>query len=120
MAGVERRDFNSPDETRTPDKTKVDIVHLQGSAVGRFEMEPGWTWSGCIQPVVGGDSCQNRHVGVAQSGRLKITHDDGTEAEIGAGDAYVILPGHQAEVVGDEPFVGYEFVSKTAEEYAKN
>jgi hypothetical protein len=28
MAGVEKRDFDSPDESRTPDKTGVDVVHL--------------------------------------------------------------------------------------------
>jgi len=26
MPGVESRDFESPDETRTPDKTQVDVV----------------------------------------------------------------------------------------------
>ena len=26
MAGVEARTFDSPDETRTPDKTRVEIV----------------------------------------------------------------------------------------------
>jgi hypothetical protein len=119
MAGVETRDFDSPDETRTPDRTKVDIVHLGGNPVARFRMEPGWTWSGCVQPVVGGASCQLRHLGVAQSGRLRITHDDGTVVEIGPGDAYVIEPGHQAEVVGDEPYLGYEFQPQSAEEYAK-
>ena len=46
-------------------------------------------------------------------------HDDGTEADLTAGDAYVIEPGHDAWVVGDEPAVGYEFDSRTAEEYAK-
>ena len=35
------------------------------------------------------------------------------------GDAYVIEPGHNAWVVGDEPFVGYEFESRAAEEYAR-
>jgi hypothetical protein len=119
MAGVETRDFDSPDETRTPDKTKVDIVHLGGNPVARFRMEPGWTWSGCVQPVVGGDSCQLRHLGVAQSGRLSIAHDDGTVVEIGPGDAYVIEPGHHAEVVGGEPFVGFEFQPQSAEDYAK-
>jgi hypothetical protein len=119
MAGIERRDFGSPDETRTPDKMQVDIVHLEGAAVARFQMQPGWTWSGSVKPVAGTDSCQARHIGVAQSGRLRVTHEDGTDVEIGAGDAYVISPGHHAEVVGDEPFVGYEFESKTAEEYAR-
>ena len=35
-----------------------------------------------------------------------MKHEDGTEVEIGPGDAYVIEPGHDAWVVGDEGFVG--------------
>jgi hypothetical protein len=30
------------------------------------------------------------------AGRLAIQHEDGTELEIGPGDAYVIEPGHEA------------------------
>jgi hypothetical protein len=119
MAGVEKRDFDSPDESRTPDKTKVDVVHLGGHAVARFAMEPGWTWSACVKPVAGTDSCQHLHLGVVQSGRLRVTHDDGTVLELGPGDAYVIEPGHDAEVVGADPFVGYEFQERSAEEYAR-
>ena len=119
MAGVESRDFDSPDESRTPDKTKVDVVRMAGATVGRFAFEPGWRWSECIKPVAGTDSCQARHVGVVQSGRMNVRHDDGTELEIGPGDAYVIEPGHDAWVLGDEAFVGFEFESPTAEVYAK-
>jgi mannose-6-phosphate isomerase-like protein (cupin superfamily) len=119
MAGVERRDFDSPDESRTPDKTRVDLVRLGGTSVGRFAMEPGWRWSECVKPVAGTESCQHRHVGVVQSGRMLVTHDDGTVLEIGAGDAYVIEPGHDAEVVGSEPFVGFEFEQRSAEDYAR-
>jgi hypothetical protein len=50
---------------------------------------------------------------------MHVVHDDGSEQEIGAGQAYVIEPGHDAWVVGDEPVVGFEFDSRTAEEYAK-
>ena len=119
MAGVESRDFDSPDETRTPDKTKVDVVRMGGASVGRFAFEPGWRWSDCVKPVVGTDSCQLHHVGVVHAGRLAIKHEDGTELEIGPGDAYVIEPGHDAWVVGDEGFVGFEFETRAAEEYAK-
>jgi len=48
-----------------------------------------------------------------------VRHEDGTELELGPGDAYIIEPGHDAWVEGDEPFVGFEFESKAAEEYAK-
>jgi hypothetical protein len=117
MAGVEARNFDSPDETRTPDKTRSEIVRMTGASVARLTLEPGWRWSECVKPVVGTDSCQNRHLGVVQSGRLAISHEDGTEVELVPGQAYVIEPGHEAWVVGDEPFVGYEFES--AEEYAR-
>ena len=102
MAGVEKRDFDSPDESRTPDKTKADIVHLGGTTVARMVLEPGWSWSACIKPVVGTDSCQLKHVGVIQSGRMRVLHEDGTELEIGPGETYVIEPGHDAQVVGEE------------------
>ena len=119
MAGVEARDFGSPDETRTPDKTRVEVVRMAGSSAARFTFEPGWRWSECIKPVVGTDSCQVHHVGVVQTGRMAVRHDDGSEVEIGAGEAYVIEPGHDAWVVGDERVVAYEFESRAAEEYAK-
>jgi hypothetical protein len=116
---VQSRDFASPDETRKPDKTQVDVVRLGTTTAARIALQPGWRWAECIKPVVGTESCQVRHIGLAQSGRLAIKHDDGTEVEIGPGEAYVIEPGHDAWVVGDEPFVGFEFEPKAAEEYAK-
>jgi uncharacterized cupin superfamily protein len=119
MAGLEARDFESPDETRTPEKTKVDVVRLGSITAARFTFEPGWRWSECVKPVAGTESCQVRHVGVVQSGRIHVIHEDGSEGEVGPGDAYVIEPGHDAWVVGDETFVGFEFESPSAEVYAK-
>ena len=117
MAGVETRDFDSPDETRTPDKTRVDVVRLGGTSAARMAFEPGWRWSECVKPVVGTDSCQVSHVGYAVSGQVTIQLDDGTERTIDAGQSYTIPPGHDAWVEGDQPFVGIEVMS--AEQYAK-
>ena len=119
MAGVEARGFDAPDETRTPEKTRVEVVRMGSTTAARYTFEPGWRWSECVKPVVGTESCQVRHVGVVQSGRLHVTHEDGSEGEAGPGDAYVIEPGHDAWVVGDERFVAFEFESRSAEEYAK-
>src|SRR4051794_18078327 len=105
MAKIMKKNFDSPDETRTPDKTKLDVVGLGDVKAARMTAQPGWRWSECIKPVVGGDSCQNRHLGVVVAGRLHVAHDDGTELEIGPTDAYVIEPGHDAWVVGNDPFV---------------
>ncbi|NMN98325.1 cupin domain-containing protein [Antrihabitans stalactiti] len=119
MSTLTSRNFDSPDETRTPDKTRIDVVDLGGPKAARLTAQPGWRWSECIKPVVGGDSCQTRHLGVVVSGRIHVAHEDGTEAEVGSGDAYAIEPGHDAWVVGDEPFVAYEFDTTAASTYAR-
>jgi hypothetical protein len=118
MTGFVAKSFDTPDEVRSPDKTRVEVVDLAGVKAARLTVQPGWRWSECIKPVVGGDSCQAHHVGVILSGAMHIRHDDGTEGDIAAGSAYVIEPGHDAWVVGDEPVVGFEFDSSTAQTYA--
>ena len=117
MSGIENKSFDEPDESRTPEKTRVDIVRLGETEVGRFTFQPGWRWSECIKPVVGTESCQVDHIGYAAEGSLSVEHEDGTKARVSAGDAYRIAPGHDAWVEGGETFVGYEF--KGAANYAK-
>jgi hypothetical protein len=119
MAGLAKLDFDSPDETRTPDKTRIDLVRVGETSAARISFEPGWRWSECVKPVAGTESCQVRHVGVLQQGRLHVAHEDGSEGEVGPGEPYVIEPGHDAWVVGDEQVVGYEFETRSAEEYGK-
>ena len=114
-----KKNFDAPDETRTPDKTTVNVVALGDVQAARMTFQPGWRWSECVKPVAGTDSCQARHVGVLVSGRIAVRQDDGSEGEIGSGEAYVIDPGHDAWVLGDEAAVGYEFESKTAATYAQ-
>ena len=109
MAGVETLDFDSPDETRTPQKTRVDVVHHGPTTVGRFAFEPGWRWSECIKPVAGTDSCQAPHLMHCVSGQMHVVMNDGTEVDIGPGDVVSIAPGHDAWVVGDEAFVAIDF-----------
>ena len=54
-----------------------------------------------------------------QAGRMHVAHEDGTEQEIGPGEIYVIEPGHDAWVVGDERLVGFEFEPRAAEEFGR-
>jgi hypothetical protein len=117
MAGVEHRDFSAPDEVRRPPKAAVEVVRIAGGEIGRFTFEPGWRWSTCIKPVVGTDTCQVEHVGYVITGRLGVRHEDGTTAEVGAGEVYRIAPGHDGWTVGDEPAVVVEF--QGASTYAK-
>ena len=118
MAGITKKSFSAPDEVRTPAKTRMEVVDLGGVKAARLSLEPGWRWSECIKPVVGTDSCQNHHVGTVVAGTMHIVHDDGSEDDFAAGDAYLIEPGHDAWITSEEPFVGYEFDSSTAASYA--
>jgi hypothetical protein len=120
MPSIESRSMDTPDETHTPTKITAGVVHLGTATVKRLTAEPGFRWSECIKPVVGGESCDSAHLGYVVSGTLHIASDDGTEADLGPGDAYRIDPGHDAWVLGDEPFVAVEFESKTAETFAKS
>jgi len=113
----EAKSHNSPDEVRTPDKTRMEVIRLEGFTMGRLNLEPGWRWSECVKPVVHTESCQVSHAGYAVSGSITVRMNDGTEKTITAGESYTIPPGHDAWVEGDEPFVGIEVMS--AEQYAK-
>ncbi len=119
MASIETKSMERPDESRTPEKTDVSVVHLGDATVARLTVQPGWRWSECIKPVVGTESCEAAHLGYVVAGKIHIASTDGTEADLSAGDSYRIDPGHDAWVVGDEPFVALEFESKTAATYAK-
>lgn len=118
MAGIERKNFDSPDETRPfRGKGKADVVVIGGRTIGRGEFEPGWRWSENVKPIAGTDSCQAPHLGYMLSGRMRIRMDDGTEDEAGPGDIVSIEPGHDAEIVGDETCVFLDFSG--FESYAK-
>jgi hypothetical protein len=105
------KSFEQPEETRSFDSGRVDLVEIAGNKVGRATLEPGWRWSEAVKPIVGTESCQIAHVGYAVAGRLHVVMDDGTEFDINGGEAYEIAPGHDAWVDGDETFRGVEFES---------
>ena len=114
---VESKTLDRADQTRTFDRGKVDVSTLGTHSVGRINLEPGWSWSSCVKPIVGGDLCQAAHVGYLLQGRLGVRMDDGAEYQIKAGDAYSIAPGHDGWVEGDQSVVGVEFES--LRDYAK-
>jgi hypothetical protein len=95
------KSLDSPDETREFDKGKLEVV----DGVGRATFQPGWKWSECLKPIVGGDSCQAAHAAYFISGQMHVVMDDGTEADYGPGDYMLCDPGHDAWIVGDEPCV---------------
>ena len=106
MANPEKKNFDSPDETRPfADKGQALVLHLGDRTVAKGTFEPGWRWSEHVKPIAGTDSCQFFHRGYVLSGRMKVVMNDGGQAEVGPGDVMSIPPGHDAEVVGNEPCV---------------
>ena len=115
---LEKKSFSSPDEVRSMSGMgQVEILNVGDGVVGKATFEPGWRWSEHVKPLAGTDSCQAAHLGYVLSGRQKVIMDDGTELEFGPGDVVAIPPGHDGEVVGDEPCVVLDFAGM--EHYAK-
>jgi len=118
MSGVTSIDFENADETRSFPNGQWDIVHIGPSTIARATLQPGWHWGDHVKPIVGTDSCQQRHVGYIVSGSLRVKMEDGTELTCVPGEAYVIEPGHDAWAEGDGPTVALEFATVSAETYA--
>ncbi len=102
---LQGKSFDSPDETRTftDGKGKVDVVVLGDTPIGRGRFEPGWRWSVNVKPLTKTESCQALHTGYVLRGRMVVRMDGGDEREFGPGEAFVMPPGHDAWIVGDEP-----------------
>jgi quercetin dioxygenase-like cupin family protein len=95
-------------------KGTVEVVGVGDITVSRLTFQPGWRWSEHAKPIVGGDSCQTHHHGFVTSGRLVVRMNDGSQEEFGPGDVWIIPPGHDAWVVGDESVVALEFPPASA------
>jgi Rv2258c-like winged HTH domain/Cupin domain len=110
MPGMQVKNFEAPDEVRPFEGNgHADVLDIGGRVVGRTTLEPGWKWSHNVKPIAGTDSCRVSHLGYCLSGRMKVIMDDGSQSEVRSGDVVAIPPGHDAEVVGDEPCVFIDF-----------
>lgn len=103
------KNLDQPDERISFPGITEDIVEMGDLTVGRVVQEPGWRWSKDVQPVVGGQWCQARHVGVVISGRWAANLEDGRTLEFGPNDVYELPPGHDGYTIGDEPAVLIEW-----------
>jgi hypothetical protein len=117
MARAEQKNFGSPDEIRTFEKGKLELVNMGGGTVGRLTLEPGWRWSQHVKPLAGTEWCEAPHFQYQLSGRLHVVMADGAEFEAGPGDVTALPSGHDAWVVGDEPVVVVDWSG--ASNYAK-
>lgn len=114
---AEQKTFGAPDQTRTFELGRVDLLEIAGSEIGRLTLEPGWRWSEHVKPLAGTDLCEAPHFQFHVAGTLHILMADGTEFDAHAGDVTALPHGHDAWVVGDEPVVVVDWWG--ASNYAK-
>jgi quercetin dioxygenase-like cupin family protein len=118
MAKAEQKSFRAPDDTRSFECGKVDILHIGGSDIGLLTLQPGWRWSDHVKPIAGTDLCEAPHFQYHVQGTLHIAMDDGRSFDAKEGDVIAVPQGHDAWVVGDEPVVLVDWWG--ASDYAKS
>jgi class 3 adenylate cyclase len=112
MATLRKKNFANPDIERDVGRGQLKIVELGDVAIGYIEYQPGWSWLEDLKDRVGTETCQIRHMGVALSGRLGITMDDGSTFVIEPMDAFDVPAGHLARVLGDEPWKSIDTIGR--------
>ena len=114
---TEVKDFSKPDEVRSFNHGKAEILNIAGGTVGRFTLQPGWQWSKDVKPIAKTDRCEVTHFAYVISGRMIVKMSTGEELELGPGSVHFIQPGHDAWVLGNEPAVLVDWNGAT--HYAK-
>jgi class 3 adenylate cyclase len=108
VANLQKRNLSRPTEVRPVGRGSLKLVEIGDTVIGRMTYEPGWRWSEDVRPIVGGELCQIRHVGVVLSGNFHVEMEDGSTLDIGPDDVFEIPPGHDGWVVGDVPWVSID------------
>ena len=106
----EKKSFSKPDDVRSFEKGKIEVVSVGDTTIGRTILQPGWRWSTCVKPIAQTEYCEVSHLMCMTSGRMHVKMEDGNEFDIAAGEVATIPPGHDAWVVGNEPVVGFDIV----------
>ncbi len=79
MSTMQTKSLNTPDEVRTLPKTTVEVIIFGELSLIKLTFQPGWRWSEHMKPTAGTESYQ------------------------------LLPPGHDAWIVGDEPYVTLDF-----------
>jgi hypothetical protein len=119
MLEVILKRFEKPDEVRTFERGRFEVVRIGNMTIGRAIYEPGWRWSVDVGPVVGARFCNIAHIGLVLAGCATAAMEDGEVHELSAGTLFYIPagpPGHDSWVVGDQTYVSLHFMG--AADYA--
>jgi class 3 adenylate cyclase len=114
MSKLQRRSWGHADDIRDVPLGRLETYDLGTIRVGRSILEPGWRWSESIKPISRTELCEFHHIGICISGSCRIVTREGAELLIEAGQFYEVPPGHDAIVVGTEPYVTIEWRPSSA------
>jgi class 3 adenylate cyclase len=112
VAKLQKRNLGAPDELRNVGRGRLEVVEMGDAAFGRVTFPPGFRWSDDVKPIVRTELCEVHHVGYTISGQLHTEMRDGSTLDVGPGDIFEIPPGHDAWVVGDEPWVSVDWTGR--------
>lgn len=114
---ITTKSLDRPDETRQFGHGELAVTTVADVTVGRTAFQPGFRWSTDVRPIAGTPSCELEHKGYVLSGQMCVQMDGGTEVVLKEGDVFVVEPGHDAWVVGNEPCVIVDWAA--GKEYAR-
>ena len=111
MLQVILKRFEEPDEIRTFEKGRFELITIGGVTIGRATYQPGWKWSEHVAPIAGTNLCPLEHVGLVLSGTATAAFEDGRIIELRPGSLFHIPPEpHDSWVVGDDEYVSLHFL----------
>jgi class 3 adenylate cyclase len=105
MAKLQRKAFGDADDVRVIPNGQLETYDLGDIRMGRSVLQPGWRWSESIKPMARTEWCESHHIGLCIAGACRITSREGAEIVITPGHFYEVPPGHDAEVISDEPYI---------------
>ena len=108
MASIYKKSFISPDTLVLDKGSQLNKISFGTIVITQIKLEKDWSWSSSMH-AAGADVCLQQRVGTVLQGCLVISHDDGTQVKVGAGEAYSAAPGHDLWVDGDETVMAVEF-----------
>ena len=111
MARLQARIFDTDGDRHEFSNGLAQFVTIGEATVARGVYQPGWRWSVDMRELAGTPTCRLHHLGYSISGELRVETDDGQAIDVQPGSIYEIPPGHDAWVVGDEPFVTIDWTS---------
>jgi len=92
MIDVILKRFDRPDETRTFELGRFELVTLGGMTIGRAVYQPGWRWSTHVGAPLGATHCNVEHLGLVLSGHATAAMQNGTVHDLTQERSFISRP----------------------------